>query len=402
MRKKFRTKKKIGMSKDIALLRTLATKKSQPYSLRRLIRDLQEIEKNTIPTVGVTARPLNDNMYVWHANLRGPEGTPYEGGVFHLVMRFSSKYPDEPPVIKLSTNIPHPCVINSEVCLDMLDERRRGLYQGWTSAYSVQSILLQLQSFLFETPVNYKKDLRAFKDAVREANELLIPEIGHNGPLSPWPPFISREIENDLNNYKIKKTEKELIYSELICFHTRLTIEETHLGVGLSISRFSNTGAICSANPTLDLISLKAFVKDKIRRSLDNSNFNHWIPLYFGVKKPAVIYLARKALGMVCKGSTRKFEPKFIVEVIPKMMVTLAVNMMEQKEHTSLKALRTFYYFYRLFILLLEEHPDIYAQVEDSIEKFKSDEKNRLKAVTPNLGELLCKLAASKNISGVI
>lgn len=389
-------RKKRGANKEVALLRTLANKKAQPYSLRRLVRDLQEIEKNKIPTVGVTARPLSDNMYVWHANLRGPDGTPYEGGVFHLILTFTTKYPKEPPTIRLSTPVPHPCVDGVMVRLDMLDPSRKGIYEGWTSAYSVQSILLQLQSFLFEVPADFKNNPQPVRDAVKAANELVLNDVGHKGPLSPWPPFTSREIETDLNNYKIKKTEKELIYEELVCFHTKLTLKETHLGVGLLISRLPRTGEIRSAEPTLDLISLKAFIKEHIRTSLDNTSFSHWMPLYLGEKEAAVIYLARKALSMICKGSTRKFEPKFILEVFPKMMVTLTVSMMQQKEHTSLKALRTFYSFYRLFVLLLDQHPELYTQIEDSLEKFKSDEKNRVKDQTPNLGDMLSKLAVSK------
>lgn len=389
-------RKKRAANKEVALLRTLATKEAQPYSLRRLIKDLREIEENKIPTVGVAARPQHGNMYLWHANLRGPEGTPYEGGVFHLTMTFSTKYPDEPPIIRLSTPIPHPNVFGSELCLDMLEKNRKVLYQGWTSAYSVLSILIQLQSFLFETPVDYKKHRKAYTDAVRQANELVIEDIGHNGPLSPWPPFISREVENNLENYKIKKTEKELIYEELVCFHTKLSIAETHLGVGLLVSRFPRTGNIRAAEPTLDLISLKAFMKEGIRTALDNSRFTHWIPLYFGLNEAAVIYLARKSLGMICKGSTRKFEPKFIVEVFPKMMVTLVVSMMEHKEYISLKALRMFFHFYRLFVLLLDKNPELYTEIDNSLESFKNDEKSREKTGTPNLGDMLSKLTVSK------
>ena len=397
-------RKKHAINKEVALLRTLANKKGQSYSMRRLIKDLQEIERNKIPTVGVAARPLSDDMYVWHANLRGPEGTPYEGGVFHLIMNFTNKYPKYPPKIELSTRIPHPCVDGTQVRLDMLDSSRKGIYEGWTSGYSVQSILLQLQSFLFEVPSDYKENSKAVRDAVKAANELVLPEVGHKGPLSPWPPFNSREVENDLNNYKIKKTEKEIIYDEMLCFHTKLSMADTHLGVGLVITRLPRTGEIRSAEPTLDLVSLKAFIKEKLRTSLDNTNFTHWMPLYLGQRKEdekekseeAVVYLARKALSMICKGSTKKFEPNFILEVFPKMMVSLGVSMMQQKEHTSVKALRTFYYFFRLFVLLLDKHPELYDQIESSLENFKSDEKFRIKEKTPNLGDLLGKLCVSK------
>ena len=316
-------KKKYGIVKEKALLRTLATKKSQPYALRRLMKDLQEIEKNTIPTVGVTARPQNDNMYIWHANLRGPEGTPYEGGVFHLVMTFPTNYPHSPPTIQLSTPIPHPCVSGNTVNLDILDASRKGVYEGWTSGYSVQSILLQLQSFLFDVPPDYKSRYAEIREAVKKANELVLPEIGHKGPLSPWPTFTSKDKEVDPNNYKIKKTDKEIILDQLICFHTKLSYNETFLGLGVSIARLPRTGEIRSVEPTLDLISLKAYMKESVRHSLDNASFTHWLPIYFGQKTDtlkymapsAIKYLAEKAISMICKGSTKKFDPKFVLEI---------------------------------------------------------------------------------------
>ena len=44
----------------------------------------QEIEEEKIPTVGVVARPSESDLFLWHANIRGPKDTPYEDGVFHL------------------------------------------------------------------------------------------------------------------------------------------------------------------------------------------------------------------------------------------------------------------------------------------------------------------------------
>lgn len=389
-------KKKYGVNKEQALLRTLATKKSQPYALRRLMKDLQEIEKNQIPTVGVTARPQNDDMYIWHANIRGPEGTLYEGGVFHLIMNFPHNYPHSPPSITLSTPIPHPCVSGSTINLDMLDASRKGIYEGWTSGYSVLSILIQLQSFLFELPPDFKEKMPQIREAIKKANELVLPEVGHKGPLSPWPPFTARDKEADPNSYKIKKSEKEIVLEQLTCFHTKLTLNETFLGVGVSIARLPRTGEIRSVEPTLDLISLKAYMKEGVRHSLDNAAFTHWLPLYFGQKQDAILYLARKALSMICKGSTKKFEPKFILEIFPKLMVTLVVNMMEQKEHTSAKALRMLCYFHRLFVLMMDAYPNLYDEIDATLGNFKADEKFRVKDSLPNLGDMLSKLTVSR------
>jgi ubiquitin-protein ligase len=57
-----------------------------PLSEKRLSKDYLELKECEIPLVGVAAAPEENNMKVWHANLKGPEGTPYKGGVFHLTI----------------------------------------------------------------------------------------------------------------------------------------------------------------------------------------------------------------------------------------------------------------------------------------------------------------------------
>lgn len=73
-------------------------------------------------------------------------------------MQFPQSYPNHPPVIKLFNSIPHSNVFNNYICLDMLQQTsvvKEGA--GWSSAYSVQSVLTQLQSFLFEENLSQDK-----------------------------------------------------------------------------------------------------------------------------------------------------------------------------------------------------------------------------------------------------
>ena len=58
--------------------------------------------------------------------------------------------------------------------------------------------------------------------------------------------------------------------------------------------------------PTLDLLSMRAFVKQKVRHSLSNEKFSHWLPLYFGEKE--IIEVKRK----VYDPQSKKFEEKKI------------------------------------------------------------------------------------------
>jgi len=139
-----------GRATDKALLRSTVVKSEQTNSARRLQKDLKELEDCEIPLVGVSARPLSNNLLIWHGNIRGPKGTDYESGVFHIIINFPVNYPVSPPAITLCTPIPHRNVFGTVLCLDILDANQKELYQGWTSAYTVQTILIQLQSFLFE------------------------------------------------------------------------------------------------------------------------------------------------------------------------------------------------------------------------------------------------------------
>lgn len=50
---------------------------------KRLMRDMEEIKKNPLPTV--TAAPLENDMFVWHANVLGMAESAYANAVFHLV-----------------------------------------------------------------------------------------------------------------------------------------------------------------------------------------------------------------------------------------------------------------------------------------------------------------------------
>ena len=120
----------------------------------RLMRDLRDWIKSRDQFPCINAVPLDDNIFEWHCNIC-PDSGDFKGVIFHLIMYFDEKYPVLPPKVKLCTSIPHPNVFGEWICLDMIKRdgdngyKNDKKYQGWTPAYSVTSILMQLESFLF-------------------------------------------------------------------------------------------------------------------------------------------------------------------------------------------------------------------------------------------------------------
>jgi ubiquitin-conjugating enzyme E2 D/E len=110
-------------------------------SARRILKELREFEQD--PPPACTAGPENnDNIYKWTATILGPDGTPYAGGLFNLVIEFPVEYPFRPPLIRLSTNIYHPNInIQGGICLDILKDQ-------WSPALSISKVLLSISSLL--------------------------------------------------------------------------------------------------------------------------------------------------------------------------------------------------------------------------------------------------------------
>ena len=58
------------------------------YSMQRLLKDYNELKNQIIPVQGVSAAPLDDNLYKWHANVKALADNPYKNMVLHLWMIF--------------------------------------------------------------------------------------------------------------------------------------------------------------------------------------------------------------------------------------------------------------------------------------------------------------------------
>ncbi|KAI6660010.1 hypothetical protein LOD99_14351 [Oopsacas minuta] len=93
------------------------------YTVTHTKRLLQELAYYaTEPHESFQIFPCEESIDFWQLILTGPSHTCYEGGIFHLFIEFTDKYPSKPPNIRFITPIYH-CNINQagKVCHSILD-----------------------------------------------------------------------------------------------------------------------------------------------------------------------------------------------------------------------------------------------------------------------------------------
>lgn len=109
-------------------------------ALKRLKRELEDMLKEPLPHC--SAMPNEEDIFQWTASIHGPKDTPYEEGVFDLIMIFSSEYPFKPPKVSFKTRIYHPNINSTGgICLDILKD-------AWSPALTISKILLSVCSLL--------------------------------------------------------------------------------------------------------------------------------------------------------------------------------------------------------------------------------------------------------------
>jgi len=110
-------------------------------TLRRIQKELAEMQKN--PPENCSAGLIDDrDLYQWRATILGPEGTPYQGGIFYLKIQLSPDYPFRVPHITFITKIYHCNVnVNGSICLDILKDK-------WSPALTISKALLSICSLM--------------------------------------------------------------------------------------------------------------------------------------------------------------------------------------------------------------------------------------------------------------
>jgi ubiquitin-protein ligase len=73
-----------GLLSEIIRAELASVNNNLSFTQTRLLKDLNELETQIDPDLGISARPLDKNLHEWHANIKAPQDSQYDGGIFHF------------------------------------------------------------------------------------------------------------------------------------------------------------------------------------------------------------------------------------------------------------------------------------------------------------------------------
>ena len=112
-------------------------------AVRKLKKEYTTLEKDPVP--GAVVRPLESNFLHAHFLLHGEVffDTPFEGGVYHGVLKFPKNYPFAPPSVIMRTSSGR-FEQDKPICFSMSDFHP----ELWSPLWTTRSILTGLVSFM--------------------------------------------------------------------------------------------------------------------------------------------------------------------------------------------------------------------------------------------------------------
>ena len=147
-------------------------------SKRRIMADVREL--HTDPSDQYAAAPRETDIFEWDFAIRGPPGTPFEGGVYHGRIILPTEYPFKPPHIMLLTENGR-WEVGKKICLSISAYHP----EEWQPAWGVRTILEAIIAFM-PTDGNGAIGAVDFDDAERRRLARLSQSYAHaNMPTIP-------------------------------------------------------------------------------------------------------------------------------------------------------------------------------------------------------------------------
>lgn len=203
---------------------------------------------------------------------------------------------------------------------------------------------------------------------------------------------------HNMNDWKrLFSMEVDQIFGTLVCFHTKVDYKEDVLGIPIQFTVNPRTEQIDYVYSSLDILSRQAYYEDKVRKTVWKEKFTHFLPIYIDEDHfRRGLPILKRTMAEMCGGG--QFEPSMVLYILPKLMNTMVVLLVDRGIHASQKALDGYWTVHRLFIALVREYPQLSTMIDKKIQEFIKSEGNRVKSVVPSLGDFLPLLSVSDKV----
>ncbi|XP_067650518.1 uncharacterized protein [Haliotis asinina] len=375
-------------------------------SMRRLMFDQEELNKN--PVENVSAVPLDEDMFEWHCNIK------QDDIIYHLLLFFPNNYPYDSPSAEFvpsgfqyNSGATKPGKRGTKICLnifsDFADIHTEWADQkalGWSPGYTVQTVLMNVISFLAETQDSEWAWMKtANSNNLKLSKSFTCKECGHTYK-KPYP---SLDTKPAAKAAKVKDDGKPEIVDYISKDRLKVAKPKSQndlYGYGLVVSGPPSRPSLTTPCEFLTGESYFGMLKSMGKvQSVMKEELKYFLPLYIhplhGNEIQPTFEATMKELAQLLPSCKRKTVAEMVLKVIPNLMSATVVEFSKGTQHTSENSLNGYFALHRLLLWAMETYPELEDIVEERLKVFIDSETNRTKKACPHIGEWLLLLTAS-------
>ena len=407
-------------------------------ALKRIENDMKELAKCPLEGIGITS--LDDMKFV--INMMLMTG-PYEGYKVQLMMTISDEYPIKPPKMliypdHLIGNGYHHHIFQGpngylKFCFNLLDNdfymNTNEQYTGWNPAYTISTILLQVQNFLSDPDMQKTPNKSSIKKLMKsmESYKRILYRKVKKGQRSegcvihtwkdPYPKMYSmkNEMEVDGNENKEKEVKldrkQETIKENLTCYLLRDNyIESSGVLLGYPIINCKSDYGKDKIElyPIPEILTYEAYKMQMMGnqskqnllidsyystnrniKAANNEYYNNWLPIYVDenhyIKNREIIINSLKAIK-----NESEFRAEQIFDILPIILNKMIIGMFKGKSIISSSFIMSYFQFVLLFKRLCQDYKEEYeAYVNKKISLITMNDYEVNKKIVPDIGDFL-------------
>lgn len=409
-------------------------------ALKRIANDLKALDDCPLEGIGIAS--IDEDPFRYVINMELMTGI-YEGYKVQLLMTIPEDYPIKPPKILIYPNQTigsgyHHHIFSASsgyktFCIDFLDNEfhmdTNAEHTGWNPAYTISSILLQVQNFIGDPDMHHLPDKAQIERLMNSMNsyerDFMVKEQDksvkiHHTWKDPYPKMYysnepKNEIKMDVYEERDSRT-KETIKENLTCYLLRenyIDNPEILLGYPIIQSKSVYGKDKIELYPIPQLLTYEAYQMQMTSMQVNQSNlinsfyvnnnnntanrvkaanneyFNTWLPIYVDeqhyTKNKTTIFNSIKSIK-----NEITFKPEQIFDILPIILNKMIIGMFNGKSRISSAFIVCYFQYVLLFKRLCKEYKDEYeSYMNKKIGLITMNDYEVNKKIIPDIGDFL-------------